>query len=49
MYRKNIIATTDYLIEVREKLFTYALNIAMNNELKEIDAVFEKGDEYVFQ
>ena len=48
-YRKSLLETVDYLIEVRGNLMVNTINIAMNNELKEIDEVFEIGQTYEFQ
>lgn len=48
-YRKSLIETANYLIEVRHNLLGNALNVAMNNELKEIDSAFDEGDQYTFQ
>ena len=48
-YRKSLLETVDYLIEVRSNLFGNALAVAMNNELKEFNEMVEVGEEYVFQ
>ena len=37
------------LVSIRQELFKEALNHAMDNELKEINDVFEDGDEYIFE
>ena len=47
-YRNTLISSVDYLIEVRENVFEHALNLAMQNDLKEINDVFEEGDTYQF-
>ena len=47
-YRDTLIEAVDYLIEVRENVFTNALNLAMVSEFKEINDVFEEGDEFNF-
>jgi hypothetical protein len=48
-YRKSLLETVDYLIEVRSNLFGNALAVAMNNELKEFNEMVEVGEEYTFQ
>lgn len=47
-YRKDIIDTINTLVECDAMVFTIGLNLLMNNELKEIDEVFEEGDIYEF-
>ena len=47
-YKELIIQTINTLIECDNQIFTEGLNILMNNELKEIDEVFEEGDIYEF-
>jgi hypothetical protein len=47
-YRKLIINTVDFLIQTRQSTFNFALNLAMKNDLKEIDDVFEEGDTFSF-
>jgi hypothetical protein len=47
-YREQLVKTVDYLIEVRHILFNNSLNLAMKNDLKEIDEVFDIGETYVF-
>jgi hypothetical protein len=48
-YRNLLIETTNYLIETRHNLFGNALNIAMANELDDVNKVFAEGDTYNFQ
>lgn len=47
-YREFIIQTINTLVECDNQIFTEGLNLLMNNELKEIDEVFEEGDIYEF-
>lgn len=47
-YRLQLIATVNNLIEIEASIFTNLVNVAMSNELKDIDDVFEIGDEYGF-
>lgn len=47
-YRKSLIEAYKGLIQIREDVFTSALNIAMAGELEDINDVFEEGDEYEF-
>ena len=48
-YRKSLLETVDYLIEVRSNLFGNALAVAMNNELKEFNEMVEVGETYEFR
>lgn len=47
-YREFIIQTINTLVECDNQIFTEGLNLLMNNELKEIDEVFEEGDVFEF-
>lgn len=47
-YRKLLINTVDYLIQTRQSAFNFALNLAMKNDLKEINDVFEEGETFSF-
>jgi len=47
-YREQLIEVTNNLIEMESSLFTDTINVAMLNELTEIDTSFEIGDEYEF-
>lgn len=47
-YREYIVQTINTLVECDNQIFTEGLNLLMNNELKEIDEVFEEGDIYEF-
>ena len=49
LYRKSLLKTVDYLIEVRHNLFSNAVNIAVNNELREFNKKNELGEIYEFQ
>jgi len=48
-YKERLIETLSVLSEIREKTFMQLLNLAMENELKEIDDAFEEGDKFVFE
>ena len=47
-YREFIIQTINTLVECDNQIFTEGLNLLMNNELKQIDEVFEEGDVFEF-
>lgn len=47
-YREFIIQTINTLVECDNQIFTEGLNLLMNNELKEINEVFEEGDVFEF-
>ena len=47
-YRKFLIEAVNGLIEAQGLIFTNAINLAMSNEMKEYDELFEIGDDYVF-
>lgn len=47
-FREFIIQTINTLVECDNQIFTEGLNLLMNNELKEIDEVFEEGDVFEF-
>lgn len=47
-YRKSLIETANFLISTRHDLFEHALQVALNNYLKEVDDAFEIGDTYQF-
>lgn len=49
LYRENILKTTLFLMHVREQLYTHAVNIAMNNALKDLDNTFEKDEIFEFE
>ena len=48
-YKERIIETLVALSEARELTFMQLLNIAMENELKDIDNAFTVGDKFVFE
>lgn len=47
-YRNTIIESVDYLIELRENVFTHALDLAMKNHLTDFDNVTKEGEIYPF-
>ena len=47
-YREFIIQTINTLVECDNQIFTEGLNLLMNNELKQIEEVFEEGDVFEF-
>lgn len=47
-YREHIIHTIDTLIDCEKMIFSEGLNLLMNNELKEVNEIFEEGDVYEF-
>ena len=47
-YRDNLIVAVNNLIEFENNLFTDIINVAMSNEYKEIDEVFDVNDVYNF-
>jgi len=47
-YRKRLIETINMLLKSEEKLFSSSVYLLLSGELKEIDEVFEVGDEYEF-
>ena len=48
-YKETLDETVDNLINVKHQLFENLVNIAMSNELIEINEVFEEGDVYSFE
>ncbi|TVR78556.1 MAG: hypothetical protein EA412_08980 [Chitinophagaceae bacterium] len=48
-YREMLYETVNNLSKLREDIFETTLNLAMSNELKEINDVFEEGDVYHFE
>lgn len=48
-YKEFILETAVNLVEIRHQLFENLLNIAMSNELSDINEVFEMGDTYTFE
>ena len=49
LYRKSLLKTVDYLIEVRHNLFSNAVDIAMNHELNEKEKLNALTDIYELQ
>ena len=48
-YKNRLIETLGILTEVREKTFLQLINLAMENELKEIHEAFDIGEGYTFE
>lgn len=48
-YRKRMIQTLYVLAEARENTFMQIINLATEGEMKDIDKVFEIGDQFVFE
>ena len=48
-YKDRLIETLGILTELREKTFMQLLNLAMENEMKEIHEAFEVGDSFTFE
>jgi len=48
-YKNRLIETLGVLTEVREKTFLQLINLAMENELKEIHEAFEIGEGFTFE
>ena len=47
-YRRYLKKTIHILFDSEEQLFSAAVNLLMSGEMKEIDEVFEIGDDYEF-
>jgi len=47
-YRRYLKKTIHVLLDSEEQLFSAAVNLLMSGEMKEIDEVFEIGDDYEF-
>lgn len=47
-YNEYIVQTINTLVECDNQIFTEGLNLLMNNELRDINEVFEEGDVYEF-
>ena len=47
-YREQLIETINNLVEAREIIFEQVINLAMKNELKDVQDAFDVGDEYAF-
>ena len=45
-YRRYLKKTIHILFDSEEQLFSAAVNLLMSGEMKEIDEVFEIGDDY---
>lgn len=48
-YKNRIIETLGILSEVREKTLLQIINLAMENELKEINDAFDIGEGFTFE
>jgi hypothetical protein len=48
LYKENLIETINTLVQCESMIFSSAVNLLMNGELKEIDKVFEVGEIYEF-
>ena len=47
-YREKLIMTYNHLLEVHEELLTRIINVGMTGPLVEINATFEKNDQFQF-
>lgn len=48
-YRKNLLETVNSLIVTQDELFTQALNIEMSGNLKDVNNLFDDGEEVYFR
>lgn len=48
-YKKSIVESCKVIADARNKVFTSMINLAMQGEHAEIDAVFREGDVFSFE